>query len=241
MIELYQFPLSHYCEKVRWVLDYKGLAYRCINLLPGLHLNKMKKISGRTSVPVLVDGQTVVRDSHKIIDYLEQTYSDKPVTPKQASQKKAVIAWEKFADEEVGPHVRRICYHYLLDRPDILIPIFSYQGPWYSAIYLKLAFPQLQKKMRHFMKISPQETEKSKQALEQAFIKINLRLAEAQFLGGDNFSRADIALASLLAPLIRPVNYGGKRAEFYPNALQAYVDSQSDNLIWVKNLYATKR
>jgi len=28
MIELYQFELSQYSEKVRLILDYKGLAYR---------------------------------------------------------------------------------------------------------------------------------------------------------------------------------------------------------------------
>ena len=34
---LYQFPISHYCEKVRWAMDYKKLEYKAKNLLPGLH------------------------------------------------------------------------------------------------------------------------------------------------------------------------------------------------------------
>jgi len=25
MIKLYQFQFSHYCEKMRWALDYKGI------------------------------------------------------------------------------------------------------------------------------------------------------------------------------------------------------------------------
>jgi hypothetical protein len=33
-IQLYQLLFSHHCEKIRWVLDYKGIAYRTINLLP---------------------------------------------------------------------------------------------------------------------------------------------------------------------------------------------------------------
>ncbi|VAW80072.1 hypothetical protein MNBD_GAMMA15-1204 [hydrothermal vent metagenome] len=35
---LYQFPISHYCEKIRWALDYKGLPYTTINPLPGSHI-----------------------------------------------------------------------------------------------------------------------------------------------------------------------------------------------------------
>jgi Glutathione S-transferase, N-terminal domain len=27
MIQLYQFPFSHFCEKARWALDYKSIAY----------------------------------------------------------------------------------------------------------------------------------------------------------------------------------------------------------------------
>jgi len=53
MLTLYQFPISHYCEKARWALDYKKLDYRKVNLLPGPHMKKTKKLSGKTQVPVL--------------------------------------------------------------------------------------------------------------------------------------------------------------------------------------------
>jgi glutathione S-transferase len=32
------------------------------------------EVSGQTSVPVLVDGETVLDDEYEIIDYLKQTY-----------------------------------------------------------------------------------------------------------------------------------------------------------------------
>ena len=52
---LYQFPISHYCEKVRWAMDYKGLDYKLKNLLPGLHLRTTKKIAAKSYVPILID------------------------------------------------------------------------------------------------------------------------------------------------------------------------------------------
>jgi len=50
MLTLYQFPISHYCEKIRWALDHKGLDYKLVNLLPGFHVSTAKKLSGRASL-----------------------------------------------------------------------------------------------------------------------------------------------------------------------------------------------
>src|SRR6516225_6652130 len=81
MIELYQFPFSHYCEKARWALDYKGIAYRPVNLLPGFHFRHLAKLAPRTSVPVLRDGAIVVQGSSAIIDYLDRRYANPSLTP----------------------------------------------------------------------------------------------------------------------------------------------------------------
>ncbi len=35
-MKLYEFAISHYCEKVRWALDYKGVAYESRVLAPAL-------------------------------------------------------------------------------------------------------------------------------------------------------------------------------------------------------------
>jgi len=48
MIELYQFQFSHYCEKARWALDYKGISYKPRNLLPGLHVKPARKLAPET-------------------------------------------------------------------------------------------------------------------------------------------------------------------------------------------------
>ena len=36
MLELYQFELSPFSEKVRLILDYKGLEYKKIEVTPGI-------------------------------------------------------------------------------------------------------------------------------------------------------------------------------------------------------------
>ncbi|HEY9121195.1 MAG TPA: glutathione S-transferase N-terminal domain-containing protein, partial [Marinobacter sp.] len=76
-IRLYQFAISHYCEKVRWALDYKGLSYETISLLPGQHVKTIRKLTGGdSSVPVLDHDGHRVQGSKEIIDYLDETFPE---------------------------------------------------------------------------------------------------------------------------------------------------------------------
>jgi len=157
MIKLYQFPISHYCEKIRWSLDYKKLDYEIINLLPGLHIKTTKKLAKFSSVPVLVDGDNIVQSSDTIIDYLDKTYTEKQITPVDAEEKHKALEWEAYADAELGVHVRRCLYHILLEHPKIVIPFFTSNGPWYGKLLIKLSYPKLRTRMRNYPILSSEQ------------------------------------------------------------------------------------
>jgi glutaredoxin len=102
MIQLFQFPFSHYCEKARWALDYKGIPFQTVNLLPGFHLRTVRKLAPKTSVPLLRDDGMVVQDSSAIVDYLESTYPNPPLTPSDPEAIREALEWEEYFDEEVA-------------------------------------------------------------------------------------------------------------------------------------------
>lgn len=78
-IKLYQFCISHYCEKVRWALDYKGVNYQAVNLLPGQHVKTIRELTGaESSVPVLEHDGQIIQGSGQILDYLDQDLSGYP-------------------------------------------------------------------------------------------------------------------------------------------------------------------
>jgi glutathione S-transferase len=108
MLELYQFELSHFSEKVRLVLDYKGLAYRKIEVVPGLGQLDLFRISGQRQVPVLKDGHTVIADSTAIALYLDKTYPDRPIIPTNPQQKATCLLLEQWADSSIGIKGRTI-------------------------------------------------------------------------------------------------------------------------------------
>jgi len=107
MLELYQFELSHYCEKVRFILDYKGLTYRKIEVVPGVGQLDLFRMSGQRQVPVLKDGSEVIADSSAIAAYLEKQYPDRPLIPTDPKQKGFCYLIEQWADESIGLNARK--------------------------------------------------------------------------------------------------------------------------------------
>ena len=241
MIELYQFPISHYCEKVRWALDFKGLEHRKVNLLPGFHAKKTIDLVGKSSVPVLVDGSVAVKNSCDIIDYLDDKYPAHSLTPDNDALRTQALEWERYGDVEIGPYVRCLCYHTLLNHPKIVIPIFTQGGPWYGKLMLKFIYPKLHATMRKFMKINDGTAEIARERLHEAIDKIYQHRKDREFIVGQEFSRADLTLASLLAPLSRPDGFGLSWPEAYPEQLEDIVTPWGDKLAWVNDLYAKYR
>jgi glutathione S-transferase len=237
MLTLYQFPISHYCEKVRWALEYKNIEYKKVNLLPGLHAKKAKKLTCNSSLPILIHDKIIKRESSEIINYLDQTFPENPLTPSDENLKQETIQWEQFADEEIGSDVRRICYHTLLNHPNIITPYFTEGGPWYGKLYMKATFPKLSQTMRRLMKLDDTTVPIINQRLTQAINKAYAHIKDREFFVGNSFTRADLAMASLLAPLSKANNYGIEWPEKYPEPLHSTISEYGNKLDWVHRIY----
>lgn len=77
-ITLYDLPGCPFCVKVKRKLDELGLDYEVVEV-PASHAkrDRVKKISGQTQVPVIVDeknGVEGMNESSDIVKYLEETY-----------------------------------------------------------------------------------------------------------------------------------------------------------------------
>jgi glutathione S-transferase len=107
MLELHQFEASHYAEKVRLILDYKGLEYKKVEVVPGLGQVELFQRTGQRQVPVLKDGETLIADSTAIAEYLDRRYPEKPLIPTDPKQKALCMLIEQWADEVLGMDARK--------------------------------------------------------------------------------------------------------------------------------------
>jgi glutathione S-transferase len=101
MIQLYDYPQSPYCQKVRIVLAEKDLSYEKIFVdLPkgGQKSPDFLRLNPYGRVPVLVDEDEVVYDSTIINEYLDDEYPHPPLMPMQSGGRARARMLEDFAD-----------------------------------------------------------------------------------------------------------------------------------------------
>lgn len=244
-ITLYQFPLSHYCEKVRWTLDYKKIPFQTQNLVPGPHLLVTKKLAPKTSVPILVEDKTIVQDSTDILDYLEEKYPGPSLTPSSPNLQKEALELEEYFDKHIGSHLRRLLYFHLLEDRPLVTSLLLQNSPWYGPPLYKVAFPVVRKLMKKTMNITPEATQKSVKILDEALEMLNKRIKENKFLVGNKFSRADLTAASLLAPLCNPLEHDFEWPEIsnMPLEIQKYrlMKEKEPFFDWVLEIYHDHR
>lgn len=239
-IKLYQFCISHYCEKVRWAMDVKGVRYTPVNLLPGQHARTIKRLTGdESSVPVIDHDGQVIQGSAAIVDYLDQTFPEHPLTPADPALKEQALAWEKRLDDEAGPAIRTWIYHYFLQRPKVVVPLLAAGTPFYNRILLSLAFSRVDEIMRKWMKINQTTADTAEQTLAALVQELAEAYRERPFLVGDAFSRADLAAGALLSPLFQPPQYPvpwPKPAKI-PKPVKQWLDQHQADLEPLARLY----
>jgi len=238
---LYQFPISHFCEKVRFSLDYKGIDYRVINLVPGLHIKTITRLAPRSSVPVISHESRIIQGSATIVSYLDEIAPDKRLTPVDDEQHQAAIEWEQWLDSGVGIDVRRYCYHYLLPNRRIITNFFISGASVKGRLFLLFGYGKLVKLMRKFMDINEATAAESLQRMQAALDRLANHYEKNDFLVGNAFSRADIAAASLFAPMFQPKAYGLSWPERLPEPLQTTACEMAPRLEWAERIYRDYR
>jgi glutathione S-transferase len=95
MLRLYRFPYSTNVERVALALAFKGLDVESVVIDPAERA-PVRAVSGQDLVPVLVDGNTVIADSTRILEHLEARYPEPalfPADPALRAQVRVFIDW----------------------------------------------------------------------------------------------------------------------------------------------------
>ena len=117
MIKLYQFPASGNSHKIRLMLSLLDLKFKLENVDGGKRAHKSEaflRMNPFGQVPVLVDGEFVLRDSQAILVYLAQRYGNGMWLPLDPENLAKVTMWLSTAANEVvrGPNLLRLHYRF---------------------------------------------------------------------------------------------------------------------------------
>src|SRR5215470_4094933 len=104
---LWHIPLSHYSEKVRWALDYKGIAHRRRVLGPD-YLIRVWRATGQGKLPVLwLDGRAIA-DSTRIIAALRSITPSRRFIRLTPSCGSVRSRWRTISTRRLAPRCARL-------------------------------------------------------------------------------------------------------------------------------------
>jgi len=119
MLKLYEFTVSGNAHKVRLLLSLLGLEYQSIAVNGSEKQHKSAEFLAMNpfgQVPVLTDGDVILRDSQAILVYLARQYGDAYWLPNAAKDLAQVTAWLATAANELAWGPSRLRVHYKFGR-----------------------------------------------------------------------------------------------------------------------------
>ncbi len=251
---LITIPVSHFCEKARWALDYAGVPFVEDAHVPLFHRVAIRRAGGRThSVPFLASAasaasgrEVLADDSTKILELADARASAERKLYPAGDEGREVRALEDDLDERLGPHLRRLLYFFLLPHRSLVLHVMDQRTPRWERAALRAGFPVLRAMMRRFMRIDAAGAARSRDHVLETFDAIEQRLASGRrYLVGDRFSAADLTFAALVAPAVRPpghvVDFPPIEA-LAPEAAQLLRETQTRPIgAYVRRMYADHR
>lgn len=199
-ILLFQRDYSPFCVKVKRIMDYKGIPYKCINLPPMISKKFLKKLSGQHLIPVIKHKNTIVHDSTTIAHYLEEIKETPSIFRKDNEElNKEILMLEDWADESFVPVFTKLALIYMMEHPEVIIESkdFNTGVDFLDKNKEKLAPSILKMMAKNYGVTISQKQELKKKARNNLDI-LAQKVKNKEFIVGDKLSLADITLASHL-------------------------------------------
>jgi glutathione S-transferase len=202
---LWHLRVSHYNEKARWALDYKGVAHVRREPPPGIHTLFAFAMTRRSSrFPILrIEGRTIF-DSTRIIEELERRVPDPALYPAAPAERERALRLEDELDESLAPDVRRFIFHHLFGDPERVVRAFTLDEPGFKQQFLRASGPVLQPIMSRRYQVSAERAQSAEANIFAHLDRIAAELDGSDYLVGDRFTVADLTAAALLSPLLKP-------------------------------------
>jgi glutathione S-transferase len=204
---LWQIDVSHYSEKARWTLAWKGIEHRRRSPVAGAHMAVALWLTrgAHYTFPVLsIDGRRI-GDSTAIIAALEERCPEPPLYPADIAERRRALKLEELFDEELGPYVRQLAWYEFGNDPESFARLMEQTAPKPIARFGRptAAYARAYTALR-FRASDAERAEASRAKVLAALDRLEAELGDGEYLVGDSFSVADLTAASLFYPLALP-------------------------------------
>jgi glutathione S-transferase len=240
---LLHFRISNYNEKVRWALDLKRVPHRRETLIPGLHMPRVRALTGQNQVPVLEAGGEAHVGSSRILRLLEERYPEPALYPRDPAELGRALALESLFDRLVAPDLRLLVWDIYLRQPDACARMATDGfGPTVRLLWRSL-LPLTTPLFRKNLGIDRRGVVRARRTLDDALCRLEAEIRPSGYLVGESFSVADLAVAALMSPVVRPPELPYPLPEPWPAELTELCESIAERpaVRWVLDVYRRNR
>jgi glutathione S-transferase len=245
---LWQIEVSHYSEKVRWTLEYKGVDHVRRTPLPGMHIAIALALTRGASptFPILtMDGRTLA-DSTEIIAALEERFPNPPLHPADPEERRRALELEDFFDEQLGPHARLLPFFELIQEPELFAEVAAetVPGPLGKVKPLVGAYGRAYTSAR-WGAASGEGAERARAGILAAMdrLEAELEAGGGEYLVDGSFTVADLTAASLFYPVVVPAEGPLSPDQRRPPAYERFRESIAGRpgFRWVEEMFRRHR
>jgi glutathione S-transferase len=210
VLRLITIPISHYCEKARWVLERAGMSYGEERHVQGIHRLAARRAGGGNTVPVLVTPDGVLGESRDILAWVdERTPPERRLFPAGPPARSEVEGLCRRFDDELGPRARRLIYVHMLAQPRLALRFNNEGVPRWEDAAIRHGWPLATRFLRRVLGICPGiEIEDESAVWRELDFVAGLFADGRPHLCGERFTAADLTFAALCAAVVLPPEYG---------------------------------
>jgi glutathione S-transferase len=241
---LWHIKVSHYNEKARWALDYKGVPHRRVAPMPLFGTLPAAWLMTRAiTLPVLRLEGRAIGDSTAIVAALEARFPDPPLYPADPAERARALELEDFFDEQLAPAVRRLGWFHTAQQPRAFFATaFPDSSPLVRAALRPGAHVSIYAVRRRYG-ITDASAEQARRQVLAAIDRIEAEIGPSGYLVGDAFSIADLTAAALATPFVRPPERQYLPPELPPEPLRSFGEELTARPAgrWVLDMFGRHR
>lgn len=197
MLILHQYLISPFCDKIRRVLHWKGLAYE-VKEYALANRKAVAAINPAGKLPCLEHDGYRLSDSTDIAYYLEEKFPQKPLIPSDPRQRALVHMLEDWADESLFFYEMFLRFALPHNAARNLPRMLHTDKPLIRKLMPMLIPRGIRSIIKH-QGLGRKTDEQLLADLRRQFTALGERLGDSGWLVGEGISLADIAVYSMVA------------------------------------------